>query len=80
MWSSQEERDYTFARDIVQAFCPECGEPVGYCYLICPRSPDGYSLEREREDTLYHDSLSRDEWFRLAVNQYEAVHGEPYVS
>jgi len=58
--------------------CPECG--AAPCYSLCSRSPDYYSAEQERADSEYHDSLSHDQWFRLAVMQYEMVHGEPYVS
>jgi len=58
--------------------CPNCG--ANPCYHQCPNSPHYYSAEREREDALYNDSLSHDEWFRQAVAQYEMAHGEPYVS
>lgn len=77
MWATQAERDEhfraTFAPD-----CPVCG--TNPCYSQCPESPNYYSPEREREDALFNDSLSYDQWFREAVRQYEQVHGEPYVS
>lgn len=64
---------------------PDDPEPCEYCggdpcYHLCPNSPHFYSPEREKEDALYNDSLSYDQWFREAVDQYERVHGEPYVS
>lgn len=58
--------------------CWNCG--CNPCQFQCVNSPHYYSPEREREDALFHDSLSHDEWFRLAISQYEMVHGEPYVS
>ncbi len=77
MWATQAERDDHF-RATVAPDCPQCG--ANPCYFICENSPHFYSPEREREDALYHDSLSYDQWFREAVAQYERVHGEPYVS
>ena len=77
MWASQTERDDHF-RAVIAPPCSYCG--ANPCYHICPNSPRYYSPEREREDTLYSDSLSYDQWFREAVDQYERVHGEPYVS
>jgi len=48
--------------------------------MLCPNSPHYYSPEREREDSLYEDSLPYSTWFAEAVRQYEQVKGEPYVS
>lgn len=76
----ETEQLYTWVRDVAQDLCPECGEPVGFCYLICSRSEGHYSVEREREDTLYNDSLSQAEWMGQAVREFERVHGTPYVS
>lgn len=67
---------YTWVRDVAQDLCPECGEPKGFCYSLCSHSPDYYSAEQEREDTLYNDSLPYDAWFALSVVHYEAIHGE----
>jgi len=74
---TEADREYYF-RHVECPDCPECG--ANPCYNLCPRSPEYYSPEREREDALYNDSLSYDQWFREAVAQYERVHGEPYVS
>src|SRR4051812_26821975 len=52
--------------------CPICG--MKRCYNICPNSRHYYSPEREREDSLFNDSLSQSEWFSAAVRQYEAEH------
>jgi len=60
--------------------CPECGSPGDACYFLCSRSPHYYSPEREREDSLFEDSLPQSTWFAMAVRQYEQVHGEAYVS
>lgn len=60
--------------------CRSCGSAGGCCFFLCPCSPHYYSPEREREDAMFNDSLSHSEWFSAAVRQYEAVHGEPYVS
>lgn len=78
--ASEHESLYTWVRDVACSTCPECGEPTGFCYFICSRSLSHYSAAREREDSLANDALSHDEWFRLGVAQWEAVHGEPYVS
>jgi hypothetical protein len=32
------------------AECPECGQPAGQCYNLCPNSASFYSPERERAD------------------------------
>ena len=58
--------------------CATCGTDP--CSLQCPNSPHYLSPEREKADALLNDSLSYDQWFREAVDQYERVHGEPYVS
>jgi hypothetical protein len=58
--------------------CPECGGDP--CYTLCPANPDYYSAEREREDSLYNDSLSESEWRSAAMAEYEREHGEPYCS
>lgn len=80
-WASQQEIEDKFHVETIHPqACPECGSDPGECYYICSRSLHFYSPEREREDALFHDSLSQSEWFSLAVRQYEQVHGEPYVS
>jgi hypothetical protein len=56
--------------------CSVCGEVV--CRSLCPNSPDYYSPEREREDSLYNESLSESEWMSAAAAQYEREHGEPW--
>lgn len=80
-WASQEEIQEKFRSETVHPqACPECGSDPGECYFICSHSPHYYSVEQEREDTNWNDSLSQSEWFSLAVQQYEQVHEEAYVS
>ena len=67
-----------YFRRILCPNCSNCG--TNPCSFQCFNSPHYYSPEREREDALFNDSLSYDQWFREAVSQYERVHGEPYVS
>jgi hypothetical protein len=45
------------------AECPECGQPAGECYNLCPLSPVFYSSERERADEA---NWSRADYYREA--------------
>lgn len=83
MWASATEIREQFLATTVAvvtapALCSNCG--ASPCYSLCHNSPNYYSPEQEREDSLYNDSLSHDQWFRLAVDQYERVHGVAYCS
>lgn len=88
-FATLEERDEQFRREtlpscaLTQPYyhpggCANCGDEP--CYMLCFNHPAYYSAEQEREDTLYEDSLPHDTWFRMAISQYERVHGTPYVS
>lgn len=88
LWASAAESDERWWRetlpvDVLGPYfhpggCGNCGD--GPCYRICPNHPDYYSAEREREDSMANDAMSRDEWLAAAADEYERAHGEPYVS
>lgn len=40
--------------------CPDCGQPAGECYNLCPNSPAYYSAEQERADDPFYGQDSRD--------------------
>lgn len=39
--------------------CPECGQPEGDCYNLCPNSSEFYSPEQERADDATFGDLDR---------------------
>lgn len=68
--------EYEAAVLLFRPRCPSCGMLEGECYFLCPNSLNYYSAEREREDSLFEDSLPYSTWFSMAVRQYESVYGE----
>jgi hypothetical protein len=45
-----------------QTLCPECGQPAGECYNLCPNSSAFYSPERERADEAFYGADRYDGW------------------